>query len=377
MIKQQGLRVVGLATLGCVSALVLRRHGLPFWSTAFSVGILGQCSWAMLRRCATAWPDAKRAWLRMGVCGMRWFRRFYRATPGVAFVAPASLFLLLSMALVALLLFSTTIYHAGAWIWMVLLGLMGAAECVQRTRRLMALAWARAAGRVMLLGLGALVGVVAHVLANHLAYQANPVDPKFYPSFVALVSVVLTPLLYVYAFAVLVAAWAVLELLVLLVLYFISQSLRILALCLGQTRWHDVVVYRLVYGRRPTAGHQRELFEDGQVLVLRTLSMVVCVIGVLAGMGRLTEGQEARVNRWSRRALVAVEYQPGGQCGTSSTDNYLPLEYDRISVAHNRSQDLVFEVTHCPEMARSDALAGIQAPTGRKAGDYHQLFRKQ
>ena len=355
--KQQVLHTVIWGVFGSVSALFLRRHELPFLPTALGIAIMGQCLWAMLRRCSKAWPEAKRSWLRMSVRSMRCLRRLYRASPGVAFLAPVSMFLVLSSGLVALLLFSTPIFYVGAWVFGMLLGWMGAAECVQRTRRLMVMAWARVTGRITLLGLGALVCIVAHVWANHLAHEINPIDPKFFPNFVALSTVVLSPFLYLYGFATLVAAWAVFELFVLVILYTANQALRVLATVLGRVHRHDIIVYRLVYGRRPAGSHERELFEEGLVFFQRTLSMAVFVVGIFLTLGQLVDGRKMRLQSMSRSALVAVDYLSGGQCGSSQLDSYLPLGYGLTSIAHHHAQGVIFEVIRCPGILQPETLS--------------------
>jgi hypothetical protein len=256
---------------------------------------------------------------------------------------------LLATALVASVLSSSAVFYTGTWIWIALLAPMGGVECIQRILRLTATAWARAAGRLLLLGLGALVGVLAHAIASHITNQISHVEPKYCPNFVVLATILLTPLLYVYSLAVLMAAWAVVELSVLLALYLASLPMRVFAVAFGQSRRLDEAIYRLVYGYRPTAGYQKELFEDGQMFTMRTLSMVACVIGIFLGLGALVKVQEARLGWWSRAALVAIDFQSGDRCAIGTKDAYLPLEGDWISVAHHQGQQLLFTRTRCAE----------------------------
>lgn len=356
MVRERVAIAVGLAGVICIGALILKSHGVPFFPAAVVIGVLGQCSWAMLVRCRREWPGAKKALLRAGVKQLRWLRRLYKANSGVAFVAPASMAVLMASALIAWVLSSALVFHTGTWVWVVLLAMMGAVECCQRIHRMMKTAWARAVGRLMLLGLGALVGVVAHVIANHAAHQISQIDPKYCPNFVALMTILLTPLLYVYSVAALVAVWAVLELVVLFVLYAVSQVLHLIAIGFNQSSRLDVAIYRLVYGYRPSARYRKELFEDGQVFTMRTLSMVACVIGILLGLGSLVEGQEARLGWWSRAALVAMDFQSGDRCAVDMKDAYLPLDGDWISVAHHQGRELVFTRTRCAEVLDPGAV---------------------
>lgn len=225
---------------------------------------------------------------------------------------------------------------------------VGAAECLRRTRRLWREAWVKGIGKAGMSGLAVVVGIIAHAIAAHLAFSVNAVDPKYPTNFVSLMTALLTPLLYVYAFSVLISAWSLLEFVIFMLLAIIGQPIRTFAGMVGIERRFDNAVYRIAYGRRPAPGGKRELFEDGTVFVFRTFSMIMFVVGFWAVLAQFTRAPAASVDGLMRRALVAVDYQQGPLCQLDPTGYYLPMDGKSVSVALKVSDVIHFSKAGCP-----------------------------
>lgn len=304
-------------------------------------------------RAIDVWPKARWMCLYRGVRHLRRMRRFYRPAPIVDFVASMTLVLFFVAVAVYFLTYHQPLYHG-----LIVTGLIcgvgcGALECLQRARRLARYAWARTLGKIALAGLIALVGALAHVIARAIAFSIHPIDPSHYSNFVLLLGLLLTPALYAYAVAILIAAWSYLELAILMALPLFNFVPRMIARLMRREHAFDELLFRLIYGQRSSRGPRRSLWRDSVAWGLRAVSMTGFVIGVLQVANRLLGGHEAFYRTQLTKALVLTDYQHGSLCGLNPADRYLRLEDHRISVAHWQGGTVTFSTTTCPTSTES------------------------
>lgn len=301
-----------------------------------------------LLRGLRVWPKARFACARRCIRQVRRMRKFYRASPIVDFAATLTLVSLLTIVALYFVIRQDRLYRQVMAIWGAQFALCGALECIQRARRLVRFAWARTMGKVGMASLAAVVGGIAHVIARAVAFSIHPIDPAHYPNFVLLLALVLTPALYAYAMALLIAAWAYLEITLALLAPLLNSIPRMLARLLSREHILDEHLYRLVYGRRSSYEPRRSLFNDGTILGVRMFSMTGFVLGLFFVANSLLTGHEAFLMAQLRKAVVLTDYQHGAWCGLDPADHYLRLDDKKVSVAHWHDGVVTFGTTTCP-----------------------------
>jgi hypothetical protein len=343
-------RVAGtlVIVITMLAGLIGRPTGMSIIAWMAMVGMTAYVGWSTLRRCYRLWPAAKYAWKRRLIRTLRLLRTFYRPSPGVNLIVTLSLAMMLVMVLARMVVPRSTSFQRIEMGPLVLLFVAGAMECIQRIRRLMQQTWARTVGRVAMVGLVAVIGAVAHIVAQRTAFAIHPMDPSHSPNFVILLALLLTSVLYLYAFAIFIAAWSIIEIIVLLILGLLVHAGRNSALAFMRNQCFDDLVYRLVYGRRRSREPQRQLADDSVNFVIRSVSMIVFVVCPLQLMSTMMEGREAFFTAQLKRLMVYTDYHHGPWCGLDPDGYYLPLDGKRVSVAHMDAGDTVFLTTTCP-----------------------------
>lgn len=238
-------------------------------------------------------------------------------------------------------------FHHVGWCLFLILVVVGAMECWRRMRRLMGYAWARVVGRICLAGLAALVALTTHAIAQHVAFAINPIDPAHVQNFVILLALLLTPVLYLYAFAFLIYGWSFVEIVSLVVLGLVSGAIRQLAAPFGLANRTNDLIYRLIYGRRRTREPQKDLLQDCLVFFVRVASMTAFVVAVALPFAAVLEGRDSFIKENMQRAQVYIDYRHGPLCGMDPHGYYLPLDDKHVSVATMNDSGVLFASAEC------------------------------
>lgn len=332
----------GLAIgLALTSILVLR--GWPLGGAAYLVAVVTAMSWNFGGRAVQLWPVVRRRLARHLLRVAMISRRHAASAPGVEFVATFAVVLVVGGGLYGALGGDPTAGH----VWSLTASMLmatGVAECAVRGTRLTRHAWTRNAGKLVIAGVSAVALVMANAAARHLAFSVTHEDPKFFPGFVGVMSVLCTPLAYGALLAVILILLSLGE----LVIYGAAVLLLNLAwiLRLVSTRRKE----RLL-GLGPRVPGSTRAVHSGLAFAWRVGSVLALAVGVLMAEHRLLEWPGAALDYPVKLAMVFLDYHPGNTCDRGDPRPGAFLDGSRISIAQSGRNTLTFATLSCPARA--------------------------
>ena len=342
-------RLIALALVGLVMCAMCVVHGLPILSAVFLVGLFGKFVWDQLMRARVEWPNVRTSFSEKVNSIVTSVKSFYGPTPVISF-AYSLCTIVVAIFFILPFLFGvkpvqTYVLYGGASIF----ALAGSIEYIDRTIRILRNTWARTAGKLVLAGLGAVVYLLADAIARHVAVALTQSDPKFFPSFVGLVSLVLAPILYVYGIALIAAIWSVLEIFTAFVLYAALQILDFFHRYLGDIR----LAIDLSRGRTQPRVRIDAARIDGatkELVFMLGRSLLFCffTILIMQGAAKLLQWPSGWVDKGLRYALIQLEYNDQYICGQKNKVMTVSLENGQYSVAQVGKSNVEFGTVACP-----------------------------
>jgi hypothetical protein len=228
----------------------------------------------------------------------------------------------------------------------------GICEITVQAKRVLKQAWAKTAGKVISLSLGAVLTAVTVSMAKQTVHSLAHIDPKYMTEFTTIVVAGLLPLVYLGAAGALLSVWAGFQMLLVTVIFFASDSLTQSMPRIG-TRARNragMLWYRIRTGRRPLGGAMAVASFMPQHHV-SLVGSVISKVAVVVVLFQVVDGVSAEVPRAApllAKAMVQLEYRPASSC--RNIDARLSVVYmddSKVSVARFKDGRYHFTVEKC------------------------------
>jgi hypothetical protein len=380
--KARRRQLVTAGLIGVVAAIWVLARFLHIAAVLGGFVILCWLAWiavGLVLDCRDAWAAAGRAILRRWIRARRRLRDLYRPSPMMQVLT--AVIAIGCVAACGVTVVATVFLHepklpgmsiAGI-IPITLLVVLGACECMRRFSGWMRIVWARATGKFAMAGLAAVLSVVAHILATWLVFEINPLDPRFLVDYIALLTVLLLPFLYIYAISILIALYIGVEWSVLFVLFILYSVADFLLNSAGLTQGRIEVlkslVRRVVFGHRfASATAWRRTKRSIWLTSFRIGTMAFFLLGVLTIANRLFKYFAPATKSFLTSALVVTEYHRGPFGDTRIPGYYLSLGDNNFSVAYRGIRGLKFETVTCSDANLTSGRSDVRQ-TGSYVGE--------
>ena len=294
----------------------------------------------LARRTYVLWPAVRRRLQRKALKGIARIRKHTRPTTGVEFVASTVGTLAFFAGSLLFIADAMRFFLIIMWFGLAVMLATGAFESVRRGIELSRRTWARAVGKALIAGGVALSVVVANSMARHLAFSFAHEDPKFFTGFVNAISLLLTPLIYAWALALLVTVWAGAE----LILFFFYQTFIQATSMVG-----DVKSF-LANPSSPVSRLKKAAnawLISGWPYVWRTASMLALGCVLIMEIDTVIRRPAPWEDHLARIAMVMLDFHEGHTCSSADKRMGASLEGNKMSLALPTKTSVVFTTTTC------------------------------
>lgn len=313
-------RSIAIVAIGVAVYVMCIAHGLPALSVMFLVIFVACVIRRQLKKVRAEWSHLRASLSERVGALVASVKSFYETPPLVNLVNSACMIFALAT-VILLFLFGKQVRFYFLYACVGLFLFAGGVEYVYRIVRILRNTWARAIGKLLLAGIGAIVYVIADAIARHVAVTLTQADPKFFPSFVRLVSLVLVPILYLYCIAFIAAVWSFLEIASVLILYHVLQIVDTIR------RYVDNIhlVIKLSHGRAPASEKSEVALTDSatkDLIILAGRSLLFCffTIAIMLAAEKLLEWHAGWVEKGLRYTLIKLEYNEQRICDAQKND---------------------------------------------------------
>jgi hypothetical protein len=227
----------------------------------------------------------------------------------------------------------------------------GICEITVQAKRILKQAWAKTAGKVISLSLGGILTAVTVSMAKQTVHSLAHIDPKYMAEFTAVVVAGMLPLVYLGVAGALLLLWAVIQILVVVVLFasgMFTQAMPWIGNCV-QNRAR-LLWYRICKGRRPSGGAMpvTSFMPQHEVSLVGSVISKFAVVGMLAQVVDDVSAEVPRATPLLAKTMVQLEYRPASSC--RNIDARLAVVYmddGYVSVASFRDGRYHFRVEKC------------------------------
>lgn len=350
------VRAITLLSLAFVGLLILLR----LQTTAFGRGLLIAIFSLVLVSivASVAVQTFKLGWslraplLRAVVRSLRLTRKVLHIPDSVKFLYLVAWLAFICSTVLILLAKDAALYQIASAAGFSIFVLGASLDLLLRIAKLMRKAWAKTVGKILSALLGAGVAMSSLILAKHQVHAIARVDPKYFDDFVNIFALVLAPLLYVAIGIAALAAFACLQILVLIFFATARTVVGVLNFENVAPRWHQdcrVFWYRIRFGKRPQALPVRRFFPIEDIaLFMRPLGTVAVASLLAALIDGTLKIYIVKVSDLTTKAFVAVQYRSDSRCeGLITGSRVAYLDRGNVSTARLENGRYVFDVASC------------------------------
>lgn len=353
-------RFIVLSIVGLAMCAMCVMHGLPILSAVFLVVFFGGFVWDQLKRARAEWPKVRTSFSDKVNSIVASVKSFYGSTPIISFAYSICMIVAATFFILLFLFGVKPVQPYVLYGSVSIFALAGSIEYIDRTIRILRNAWARTVGKLVLAGVGAVVYLLANAIARHVTVALTQADPKFFPSFVGLVSLVLAPILYVYGIALIAAILSFLEIFTAFVLYAALQILDFFHRYMGDIRLAiDLSCGRTQPRVRTEADRIDGAAKDLVFMLGRSLLFYFFTILIMQGAAKLLQWPSGWVDKGLRYALVQLEYNDQYICGQKYRMMTVSLENGHYSVAQVGKSNVEFGTVACPSKVEGSGSSSL------------------
>lgn len=299
-----------------------------------------------------------RRWMAVRRRFVRWEMRLVRSWRAQARPNP---FIDVLHYLALAIVFLSVACMAGGWIAhglagidaaIAVLAIAGLCDTVVLVSRIVRSSWAPTLGKVLSISVCVILLAISLSMAKQATHGLAQIDPKYLTEFVAVLTFLFIPVVYLHAAAAVLMVWATGQLLVLSVLAFGDMLLGqpLLLFASGWKKRLELRWYRLVHGHKPPGGvvPKAGMLPQAHITLVASPLSKLAVVVVLSPLMQDPVEALPSLKPAMASALVEMEYRSGSRCkdiGAAAKVAY--MENGWVSVARGEKGNHVFDVVQC------------------------------
>ena len=310
-----GLPRLLAVTLASIFLLILLKNTQPYLGIVIVLVLLSRTAWKMLHNAIALLPRVLKKLFRKTWRIIRTVRSFYKLPIELEFFY--SIIIAFSIIPILYLVIISDAQGFKKILQLAIIPALIAAplDVIHRISWLIKKTWAKVIGKFFLAGIGVLLAIISTSISRQITKNITEVDSQQLSEFVALLSSIFTPWLYIIALLAIIGLFSTIEFIFLLAGFIVYMLFLPWAEQLAGKMATQKIMFRIITGKKLRDCSDSKLISTKSMLIfLRPLAIIITAAASGTALLEIGSTESPNTKNLLSQVIVFMHYHPNTDC---------------------------------------------------------------